>query len=157
MGASLGGGDDDDLIADINITPFVDIILVVLIIFMVTATTIVKSSIKVNLPDAATGEATESTSLGVTLLTDGALLLDGEPIQPDTLATRLERAKADNDDVVVLISADRAVAHGRVTWLIDLVRSQGIAKFAINIDKAETIPPDPATTGEGKGVMPAGG
>jgi len=155
MGASLGG-DDDDLIADINITPFVDIILVVLIIFMVTATTIVKSSIKVNLPDAATGEATESTSLGVTLLTDGGLLLDGEAITPEALATQLKAAKDSGDEVVVLIAADRAVAHGRVTWLIDLVRSQGIAKFAINIDKAEFLPPDPATTGEGRGVMPGG-
>jgi len=156
MGASLGG-DEDDLIADINITPFVDIILVVLIIFMVTATQIVESSIKVNLPDAATGEATESTSLGVTLLTDGDLLLDGEPISPKALGARLKSEKQQSDDVVVLISADRAVAHGRVTWLIDLVRSQGIAKFAINIDKAQTIPPDPATTGEGRGVMPGGG
>ena len=153
MGARLGD-DDDDLIADINITPFVDIILVVLIIFMVTATTIVKSSIKVELPDAATGEATESTSLGVTLLVDGGLLLDGEAISPEALATKLKAEKAARDDVVVLISADKSVAHGRVTWLIDLVRSQGIAKFAINIDKAQTLPPDPATQGEGRGVMP---
>ena len=56
MGSKLGGSADDDVIADINITPFVDIILVVLIIFMVTATTIVNSSIKVNLPEAATGD-----------------------------------------------------------------------------------------------------
>lgn len=152
MGARLGD-DDDDLIADINITPFVDIILVVLIIFMVTASTIVQTSIKVNLPDAATGEATESTSLGVTLLTDGALLLDGEPVTPEVLTQRLAAAKGEGE-VVVLISADQSVAHGRVTWLIDLVRTQGIAKFAINIDKTQTLPPDPATRGEGRGVMP---
>jgi biopolymer transport protein ExbD len=153
VGAKLGD-DDDDLIADINITPFVDIILVVLIIFMVTATTIVKQSIKVELPDAATGEATESTSIGVTLLTDGGLLLDGEPVTPEALSSTLREQKAARDDVVVLISADKAVAHGRVTWLIDLVRSQGIARFAINIDKAQTLPPDPASQGEGRGVLP---
>ena len=73
MGSRLGGG-DDDVISDINITPFVDIILVVLIIFMVTTSAIVESSIKINLPDAATGEATENISLGLTLKTDGALL-----------------------------------------------------------------------------------
>jgi biopolymer transport protein ExbD len=153
VGAKLGD-DDDDLIADINITPFVDIILVVLIIFMVTATTIVKQSIKVELPDAATGEATESTSIGVTLLTDGGLLLDGEPVTPEALSSTLREQKAARDDVVVLISADKAVAHGRVTWLIDLVRSQGIARVAINIDKAQTLPPDPASQGEGRGVLP---
>lgn len=148
MGAKFGG--DDDLIADINITPFVDIILVVLIIFMVTATTIVKQSIKVTLPDAATGEATETTSLGLTLLVDGGLLLDGEPTSPEALTARLDAEKA-KGDVVCLISADRLVAHGRVVWLIDLVRSRGIGKFAINIDDATKVPPDPATYGAGRG------
>lgn len=147
MGASFGS--DDDVIADINITPFVDIILVVLIIFMVTATTIVQSSIKVNLPDAATGEATESTSLGLTLLGDGGLLLDGEPITPEALGQVLESAKADNDEVVCLIAADKTVAHGRVIWLMDLVKSKGIARFALNINKADMVPPDPATLGDG--------
>lgn len=152
--ASRLGGDDDDVIADINITPFVDIILVVLIIFMVTATTIVQSSIKVNLPDAATGEATESTSLGLTLLTDGRLLLDGETLDAESLRARLRSAKESSDEVVCLIAADRAVAHGRVIWLIDLIRSEGISKFALNIDKAEMVPSDPATRGEGRGVLP---
>ena len=142
MGANFG--DDDDVIADINITPFVDIILVVLIIFMVTATTIVKQSVKVNLPDAASGEKTESTSLGLTLLEDGALLLDGEAVSTDALVNALKTAKAENDDVVCLISADKAVDHGRVVWLMDLVKSNGIARFAINIDKVNAIGPDPA-------------
>lgn len=142
MGANFG--DEDDVIADINITPFVDIILVVLIIFMVTATTIVKQSVKVNLPDAASGEKTESTSLGLTLLEDGALLLDGEAVSTDALVNALKTAKAENDDVVCLISADKAVDHGRVVWLMDLVKSNGIARFAINIDKVNAIGPDPA-------------
>jgi biopolymer transport protein ExbD len=142
MGASLGGG-DDDVIADINITPFVDIVLVVLIIFMVTATTIVESSIKVSLPDAATGEANDDiTSLGLTLTTDGGLLLDGSEVSLDALKARLREAKAAGD-VVCLISADKTVEHGRVVWLIDVIRSEGIGKFAINVDPAATIPPDP--------------
>ena len=152
--ASRLGGSDDDVIADINITPFVDIILVVLIIFMVTATTIVQSSIKVNLPEAASGEGTESTSLGLTLLPDGALLLDGETVTPDQLRSRIRKAKADNDDIVCLIAADKSVAHGRVVWLLDLVKSEGVAKFAINIDKTQIVPSDPATRGEGRGVLP---
>jgi len=155
MGANFGG--DDDVIADINITPFVDIILVVLIIFMVTATTIVKSSIKVTLPEAASGEATESTSLGLTLLTDGSLLLDGERVDPDGLRAAIAQAQEESDDVVCLIAADKAVAHGRVVWLIDLVKSAGVAKFAINIDKSEMVPSDPASIGEGVGVLPGQG
>ena len=77
MAAKLGG-DDDEGIVDINITPFVDIILVVLIIFMVTATYIVEESIKVNLPEAATGEATEDISLAISMDAAKQMYLDGE-------------------------------------------------------------------------------
>lgn len=144
MGGRLGDHGDDDVIADINITPFVDIILVVLIIFMVTATTIVESSIKVTLPEAASGEATESTSLGLTLLSDGGLLLDGVRTDAAGVQARIRQAQAAGEDVVCLIAADREVAHGRVVWLIDLVKTSGVSKFAINIDKADVLPPDPA-------------
>lgn len=135
--------DDDGLMADINITPFVDIILVVLIIFMVTATTIVKTSIKVNLPEAASGEATEATSLGITLQSDGALMLDGNPIDQAGLEAAIDAAKASSTEVVCLIAADKDVPHGRVVWILDVVKSRGVAKFAINIDKADAVPPDP--------------
>jgi biopolymer transport protein ExbD len=145
MGASFGG--DDDVIADINITPFVDIILVVLIIFMVTATTIAKESIKVNLPDAASGEESRNLSIGLTLLASGDLLLDGKPVTEQGIRTALTEAKktaeSEGNDVVCLISAEKDVAHGRVVWLLDLVKSEGIARFAININKVDAIGPDP--------------
>ena len=147
MASRLGGG-DDDAITDINITPFVDIILVVLIIFMVTTTYIVKQSIKVTLPDAATGEATESTSLGLSLATDGTLYLDGEPITEDALRARIREERAKKSDVVCLIAADRDVRHGEVVGLIDLVKQEGVVKFAINIDP-EAMPPEAA------GAVPA--
>lgn len=141
MAAKLGG-DDEDAIVDINITPFVDIILVVLIIFMVTATYIVKQSIKVTLPEAASGEATEDTSLGITLDAERNLLLNGEPIDEADLraAIQVEKsaAREKGADVVCLISADHAVSHGEVVHIIDLVKQEGVAKFAINIDP---VPP----------------
>ncbi len=152
MGAKFG--DDDDVIAEINITPFVDIVLVVLIIFMVTATKIVKMSLPVTLPDAATGQAAENISLGLTLLSDGGLLLDGEPVTTEALRSALKEAKASGTDVICLISADKLVAHGRVVWLMDLIRSEGIGKFAINIDKAAMVPPDPAAAGNGAASEP---
>lgn len=150
MGANFGG--DDDLIADINITPFVDIILVVLIIFMVTATTIANSSIKVNLPDAATGEATENISLGLTLKSSGELLLDGKAVSKAELKVAIKEAKLKSNEIVCLIAADREVSHGRVVWLIDLVKSEGVARFALNIERSATVGVDPATLGEGLGV-----
>ena len=145
MAAKLGG-DDDDAIVDINITPFVDIILVVLIIFMVTATYIVQDSIKVNLPDAATGEETEDTSLGITLDAERNLLLNGDPVTEDGLRSfiRAEKARIAAEDsgaqIVCLISADHAVSHGEVVRVIDLVKQEGVARFAINVDPI----PEPA-------------
>ena len=142
MGSKLGG-DDDDLMVDINITPFVDIILVVLIIFMVTATYMVEQSIKVNLPDAATGEPTENSSLAITLDANKKLFLDGEPITEKGLRKAIQdvkkestekKASGEKHDVICLIGADHSVSHGDVVSIIDLVKQEGVSKFAINID-----------------------
>ena len=78
MAAKLGG-DGDDLVSDINITPFVDIVLVVLIIFMVTASAIVRQAIEVKLPEASTGATAEETSLAITIDAGFRWYLDGEP------------------------------------------------------------------------------
>ncbi|MEY3214059.1 MAG: hypothetical protein RIT28_4540, partial [Pseudomonadota bacterium] len=120
MAAKLGGNDDDPIV-DINITPLVDIILVVLIIFMVTATYIMEPSIKVNLPEAATGEATEATSLGLLVTADGTLYLDGVVITEPALREFIRAEKAKTKDLTCLIAADGGVDHARVVWLIDLV------------------------------------
>ena len=140
MAAKLGG-DDDEGIVDINITPFVDIILVVLIIFMVTATYIVEESIKVNLPEAATGEATEDISLAISMDAAKQMYLDGEQTTEIQLRQRLQsellHAKEKQVDVVCLIGADRTVSHGDVIQIIDLVKQEGVTKFAINIDPIE--------------------
>ena len=136
MAAKLSGG-DEDAITDINITPLVDIILVVLIIFMVTATYIVDDSIKVNLPSAATGESTEFSSLGLQLTADGKLYRDGTETNEAQLRAFIQAEKeVVGDDITALIAADSEVDHGRVVWLIDLVKQEGVTKFAINIDPA---------------------
>ena len=135
----MAGGakqDENEIISDINVTPFVDVSLVLLIIFMVTATYIVAQSIPVDLPKASTGEDVVST-FAVALTTDGGLYLDGEKIDEPTLSASLRSAKQENDDVRIVIAADKAVPHGRVVRVIDLVRREGISKFAINIESEE--------------------
>ncbi|HCH64289.1 MAG TPA: biopolymer transporter ExbD [Deltaproteobacteria bacterium] len=151
MGSRLGG-EDDDAITDINITPFVDIILVVLIIFMVTTTTIVERSIKVELPDAATGEAvSKDVSVAIQMLADRTLTLDGAAITWEALRSyiRSERSKtkADGAELICLIGADKNVPHGEVVKIIDLVRQEGVTKFAINIQpvpRPDAAPPEPS-------------
>ena len=138
-GGKLRGGGDEP-ITDINIVPLVDIVLVVLIIFMVTATYIVKPAIKIDLPDAATGENVEPTSLGISVAADGRLMLDGQEITEPALRARVSQEFAKDKNVVCLISGDKDARHGDVTHIIDLVKGLGVTKFAINIDPA-TGPP----------------
>ncbi len=135
----MAGGakhNDDEIISDINVTPFVDVALVLLIIFMVTATYIVAQSIPVDLPKAGTGEDIVTT-FAVTLTTDGQLYLDGKKMDEASLRSSINKAQKKNDDVRVVIAADKMVQHGRVVRIIDLVRKEGVTKFAINIESEE--------------------
>ncbi len=138
-GARLSG--DDEGMTEINILPLVDIILVVLIIFMVTTSYIVSPSIKVNLPDAATGDATAPSSLAITVTAAGQLLLDGNPVTEPELRAAVRAARIANDQVVCLVAGDRDARHGDVTHLIDLVKQEGVARFAINIEPVEFAAP----------------
>jgi biopolymer transport protein ExbD len=131
MAANLN--DDDEIISNINITPFVDVTLVLLIIFMVTATYIVAQSIPVDLPEAATGEDVVTT-LAVTLDKNGQMYVDGKHSTDSQLEKTIKKTQDKNSDVRVVIAADKSVTHGKVVHIIDLVRQLGISKFAINID-----------------------
>ena len=135
----MAGGtreNEDEIITNINITPFVDVTLVLLIIFMVTATYIVAQSIPVDLPEAGTGEDIVTT-FAVTLTAKGEQFLDGVKVDDNTLKRKIRNAREGNEDVRVIIAADKKVEHGRVVRVIDLVRKQGVSKFAINIDAEE--------------------
>jgi biopolymer transport protein TolR len=127
----LDGG--DEIISDINVTPFVDVSLVLLIIFMVTATYIIAQSIPVDLPEAATGENVVTT-LAITITENGDIYLDGAKTDKATLARTVGQAHSKNEDLRVVIAADKRVMHGAVVSIIDLVRKLGVSKFAINID-----------------------
>jgi len=132
--AALGrAGDDDELLASINIIPFVDIILVVLTIFMLTSAVIVRASLEVELPRAASAGAAVATTLNLVLTRTGELRVDGQPRTPEE-AGRLVRAAAADPKAQAVISADRGVEYGRVVELIDLVKRHGIHTFALDVE-----------------------
>lgn len=133
--ASKVSGDNDEPIADINIVPFVDIILVVLIIFMVTTPFIMKPSISVNLPKAGSGEDTTPSELTITINAAGALSLNGKSTTEEAINAYAKDLAGKRPDVQAIISADKDVTHGRVVSIIDAVKSGGVKKFAITIDK----------------------
>ncbi|MBL8953981.1 MAG: biopolymer transporter ExbD [Myxococcaceae bacterium] len=131
----------DELITDINVVPLVDIILVVLIIFMLSATALTRKAIGVELPKAATGEAAENVTLALALDRDGALFLDGAPIARDALGPALDAAVKKNHEAQAIIAADARRSHGEVVQLIDFIRAHGVHKFALNVDPAEEARP----------------
>ena len=136
MAAKISG-EEDEPIAEINIVPFVDIILVVLIIFMVTTPIIMNPSINVNLPEAASGEESQPTQLTITVLKDGGYALNGKPTALEEIRAYAAEAVKKTPFIQAIISADRDVAHGNVITAIDSVKSVGVRKFAISVSKAQ--------------------
>ena len=133
----MAGGssmNDDEGINEINVTPLVDVMLVLLIIFMVTATYITNQSIALELPKAATGADTASNNLGFSIDAESKLYLDGKPITYEELGGLIAERKKTKPDVQALISADVKTPHGEVVKLIDAVRKNGVTNFAINVE-----------------------
>lgn len=133
----MSPGHEPDSISDINVVPLVDIVLVVLIIFMVTAPMFMKPSINVNLPKAATGEQSVPTQLSITITKDGRTVLNGANADEDGIRAKAQEEVGKNPEVQAIISADQDVPHGKVVQVIDLVKGSGVKKFAISIEKAQ--------------------
>jgi biopolymer transport protein TolR len=134
------------IIAEINVTPLVDIMLVLLIIFMLTAQLIMRQAIEIDLPKAAQATTVKPTTLSITLAANGTLSLDNKPVGAADLRAGIAKTVAADPahPPQALIAADKRVAHGRVVWVLDLVKSLGITSFAIEIDPTELVaPPEP--------------
>src|SRR5262245_38553048 len=135
----MAGGirsEDDELITAINVTPLVDIVLVLLIVLMVTSSYLVNKSINVELPKAATGETTTPT-MSISLDVDGKLYLDGAIITERQLQDRVPGQYKKDPEVKAVMSADGRVKHAQDVTVIDILRRENVTKFAIN-----TSPPE---------------
>ncbi len=158
--------DDSDLIVGINVVPLVDIVLVLLIVFMATASLVVKPAIDMELPSASTGDSKDRNQFSVLLGKDGEVVIGErgvdearlqEELQGEFEAFKARKASAleaegtqlsdtqltamARSELTMIIQADRAVSHGRVIHVIDLARRCGILKYAFNVDpKADSAP-----------------
>jgi len=139
MAASLGtrGGRRNGAIVGINVTPMVDVVLVLLVIMMVSAVYIVSQSLKVELPKTATSDAPASTPLAVTITNEGKYLFNQKPIEEPALRGEFKKAKAQNAEASLVLTADRFAYHGDVVHVIDLAKVEGITKFAITVDRTQ--------------------
>lgn len=149
----------DDIIADINVVPLVDIVLVLLIIFMVTATFMVKPAIDMELPKADTGDRKERNQFSLLLGKDGSVAIGDRAVEEDNIRNEfldlldsyIEEKKENleeegktlsqsaleelaREELTMVIQADTQVSHGRVIYFIDVARQVGILKYAFNVD-----------------------
>jgi len=142
-GGAMNYGADDaggGTICDINVTPLVDVTLVLLIIFMVTAKLIVARGISVDTPKTVSGGEV-AAAVEVAILADGSLHLNGEPAADLAVVSQFIRAKvAEEPDLRPIIAADSQVPHGEVMAVVDAVKLAGATRFAVATESAAARP-----------------
>jgi biopolymer transport protein ExbD len=130
MGTARGRG---GTISAINVTPLVDVVLVLLIILMVASTYIVAQTLKVTLPKSRSTDGTADKPQTVAILKDGSLRWNDQPVTEPQLVTDLAGAVKADPELNLVVSADESVKHGRVVHIIDVAKQQGVTRFAINV------------------------
>jgi biopolymer transport protein TolR len=125
---------EEDAITGINVVPLVDIVLVLLIIFMMTASIIVAPAVKIELPQVSKADQPPPKSLHFIVDVTGAIYLNDKQVAKDSVVPMMQKEVAANADVQVLVSADKSVQYGEVIELLDLVRTGGVSKFAISVE-----------------------
>ena len=133
MAGTLGGGGRARTIAAINVTPLVDVVLVLLIILMVSSTYIVAQTLKVQLPKARSTDGTADKPTKVELLKDGTLRFNDNKVTEAELTEKVKEAVVADPEMSLVVSADKEVQHGNVVHMLDIAKLAGVTKFAINV------------------------
>jgi biopolymer transport protein ExbD len=136
MAGAVAGSGRAKTIAAINVTPLVDVVLVLLVILMVASTYIVAQTLKVHLPKARMTDGTADKPNTVQLLKTGELRWNEQPIKEPELEGLIRAVVAKDPDISLVVSADQEALHGQVVHIMDLAKVAGVTKFAINIMQA---------------------
>lgn len=126
----------DDIVSAINVTPLVDIMLVLLIVFMVTTTMMQYPSVPIELPRATHTTETPSKNLQVSLDKENNVYVNGQKRTLDELATVLKTEQRQDPKVAVVLAADASVKYQQVMTIIDMVKGAQITNFMLNTDFA---------------------
>ncbi|MBM9500652.1 biopolymer transporter ExbD [Leptospira sp. 201903071] len=134
MAGTTPSGDGDE-IGNINITPMVDVILVLLVIFMVTANFLKKESININLPKVAAADPNVAQSVQVALTKDGKILLEGADTTIERLKSQLERDSKIRPNMRLTLSADSSLPYGKIAETMGVIRRAGVTKIALSVKR----------------------
>lgn len=127
--------DEDGIISDINITPMVDIMLVLLVIFIVTANFLKKESLNINLPRVAASDANIRESKQVAVTRDGKFFLEGKSVTEDALVQDITREVKYRPNMRVTLSADENLSYGSVSRLMGVLRRCGVTRMALSVNR----------------------
>ena len=126
----ISNKNDDGMMAELNVTPLVDVMLVLLVIFIVTAPLIVPQSMKVNLPKTqAVAQQDQSKNAQLIVEANGNLTLQGRPVNDRELATELKQQSA-TPQYQLQVNADKAVPYGRVAEVMAIAQANGVTKLS---------------------------
>jgi biopolymer transport protein ExbD len=124
---------DEGPITSINVTPLVDIILVVLIIFMATAPLISRRVLKVDVPKAAHHERAATEAIQIVYNAKREVLLEGKHYTLEQLSAMLTRSAASQPELHVTLSGDKSIAYGEIVGLLDVIRGAGVRKIGLEV------------------------
>ena len=122
-------------ISEINVTPFVDVVLVLLVIFMVTAPMLVREQMAVNLPKAQSGEKSASQSISIVIDKSGAVSVGDKAVAIADLSSEIKNLLLANPNAQAVFSAVQEAKHGDVIQVMDIIKSAGLTRFAIQIER----------------------
>ena len=124
-------GSSEELQSEINITPLVDVVLVLLVIFMVV-TPLLKQEVPIELPLADNSRAAQDlTQLTLTIAADGGVLLNSQPMLREALATQLQAIYAERADKTIFLEADRNLSYGQVVDVMDDCKAAGVTAIGV--------------------------
>lgn len=138
MAGTTGGGGRGKragMIVGINVTPMVDVVLVLLVIMMVSATYVVAQSLNVDLPTSASSDSAAPSTAIVSVQPGGVLLFNDQPVTEAQFSQRLRTAAAGNPELTLVISGDRAAEHGAIVHVMDLARHEHVTRFAVQVEQ----------------------
>lgn len=123
------------VMAEINITPFTDVVLVLLVIFMVTTPLFLQSGIKIKLPKAGAVETQSDKNLTVKINAAGQVFFNEKNIEFSKIERELTARASNNPELVVIINADKQIQYNEVIRVLDAVKKSGVKKLALGVEQ----------------------
>ena len=133
--ANIPGSDDDNEIGYINITPMVDVLLVILTIFMVTANFMKMESVNINLPKVNAADPNVAKSVQISMTVNGKLMLEDIEVSEANMVIRLRNEAKVRPNMRVTLSADERLSYGTIARVMGLVRGAGITRIALSVKR----------------------